>query len=308
MNETTGHFSFASASPLYQLFIAFVTIMAVGFVLFVVSMIAGVLISGMDISMLKDSLVDDTFYSNINLVRYMVVMQDICFFIIPGIYLLNLMNPLNRKWLEYFSVPKANEAGLIVLLAFSLIPLISFTGQINSGMHLPDFLSGVEKWMSAKEDEANNLLKGIMVSESFLVLLLNLFITALIPSISEELVFRGIFQKIFQKLFRNNHIGIWVMAFIFSAIHLQFFGFLPRFIMGLAFGYLYYWSGTLWLPIIAHFTNNAIMTVGVYFTGWENSISNPDLALWKQALVLPAPLFISVMILLYFRKEYLARR
>lgn len=307
MNETKSHFSFASASPLYQLFIAIVAIMAIGFVLFAVSMFAGILISGIDISALKVSLADDTFYSNINLVRYMVVMQDICFFIIPGIILLNMMNPGNRKWLDYFSVPKFNETALVFLLALSLIPLISFTGQLNAGMHLPEWLSGIEKWMSAKEEEANDILRGIMVSGSFAVLLLNILIIALLPAISEEIVFRGVFQNIFQKLFRNDHLGIWIMAVIFSAVHLQFFGFFPRLILGLVFGYLYHWSGTLWLPVIAHFLNNAIMTVGVYISGWENSISGSDYALWKQLLVLPAPLFISVMILLYFRKEYLAR-
>lgn len=303
MNETKGHFSFDTASPLHQLFISFVTLLAIGFVLFVVSMIAGILISGIDMSALKEGLLNDTNGSNINFVRYLLVMQEICFFIIPGIYLLNLLNPLNRKFLEYFTVTKPNEAGLIFLLAFSLIPLISFAGQLNSGMHLPEDLSGVEEWMSAKEDEANNLLKGIMVSDSFSALLLNVAVTALLPAIGEEIVFRGIFQKIFQKLFRNNHVGILVIAFIFSAIHLQFFGFLPRFIMGLVFGYLYFWGGTLWLPIIAHFTNNAIMTVSVKIRGWENSIANPDLSVWEQALILPAPIFIIVMIMLYFRNK-----
>jgi hypothetical protein len=307
MNETKGHFSFASASPLYQLFIAFATIMAMGIVLFIISMIAGSLISGIDISTLKDNLLADSDDSNINFIRYLVVMQDICFFIIPGICLLNLMNPLNRKFLDFFAVPKRNEALLVILLAFSLIPLITFTGQLNSGMHLPQWLSGIEKWMTAKEDEANDIIKIIIVSDSFRVLTMNLVITALLPAIGEEIIFRGVFQKIFQRLFRNDHVGIWVIAFIFSAIHLQFFGFLPRFIMGLAFGYLYYWSGNLWLPIIAHFTNNAIMTVGVYLSGWENSVSNPDFVLWKQALILPLPLFTGVMIMLYFRNESKAK-
>lgn len=303
MNETKGHFSFADASPLYQLFLAFVTIVVIGLLLFVISMIAGFLISGIDISTLKENLLAESGEGEINFIRYLVIMQDICFFIIPGIYLLTLMNPLDRKYLKYFSVPKPREAGLVILLAFSLIPLISFTGQLNSGMHLPEWLSEVEKWMSSKEDEANDIIKLIIISDSFLMLIMNLVIIALLPAIGEEIVFRGIFQKIFQKLFRNDHVGIWAMAFIFSAIHLQFFGFLPRFILGLGFGYLYYWSGTLWLPIIAHFVNNAIMTVGVYISGWENSIANPDISFWKQALILPAPMFIAVMIMLYFRNE-----
>jgi membrane protease YdiL (CAAX protease family) len=89
-------------------------------------------------------------------------------------------------------------------------------------------------------------------------LLLNLFVVAILPAIGEELIFRGAFQKLFSQLFKNKHIGIWLAAALFSAIHLQFYGFIPRMLLGAIFGYLLYWSGSLWVPIWAHFVNNAM--------------------------------------------------
>ena len=78
------------------------------------------------------------------------------------------------------------------------------------------------------------------------------------PAIGEEFFFRGVLQRLFSEWFRNAHVAIIVTAFIFSAIHFQFYGFIPRFLLGLFLGYMFYWSGTLWLPIIIHFINNGL--------------------------------------------------
>ncbi len=58
--------------------------------------------------------------------------------------------------------------------------------------------------------------------------------------------------------------GIWVSAILFSALHMQFYGFFPRMLLGAFFGYLLLWSGSLWLPIIAHFVNNCVAVIFYY--------------------------------------------
>ena len=156
-------------------------------------------------------------------------------------------------------------------------------------MHLPGWLSGVEQWMIDKEDQADNLIDTLVSSNTFGTMMINLFIIALIPAIGEELIFRGVFQKIFVKLFKSGHLAIWVTAFIFSAIHFQFFGFIPRFILGLVFGYLFFWSGTLWLPVISHFINNAFPVILTYMQGGHKISVPVDTSLWKQAIYLPLP-------------------
>jgi membrane protease YdiL (CAAX protease family) len=170
-------------------------------------------------------------------------------------------------------------------------------------MHLPDWLSGVEQWMIEKEDNATRLTDSLMTSNTFWIMILNVLVIAVMPAIGEELIFRGIFQKIFYNLFKSGHLAIWFTAFVFSAIHFQFFGFVPRFILGLVFGYLFLWSGTLWLPVISHFVNNAVPVIGAYIQGWEKSNAPMDITLWKQIIGLPLPIIISIIILLYFRNK-----
>ena len=129
---------------------------------------------------------------------------------------------------------------------------------------------------------------------------LNLVIIALTPAIAEEFIFRGVFQKIFYGLLRSGHLAVWFTAFLFSTLHFQFFGFIPRFILGLVFGYLFFWSGTLWLPVISHFVNNAFPVVLVYIEGIDKLNAPIDVPLWKQAIGLPLPVILSLVILYYF--------
>ena len=170
-------------------------------------------------------------------------------------------------------------------------------------MHLPYWLSGVEKWMVEKEDHANNIINQVMDSPAFGTMIMNLFIIAILPAVAEEILFRGVLQKILYNLFKSGHAAIWVTAFVFSTIHFQFFGFVPRFILGLVFGYLFFWSGTLWLPVISHFVNNAVPVVMAYIQGMEKFAEPVDMPLWKQIIALPLPIVISLVILFYFRNK-----
>ena len=92
---------------------------------------------------------------------------------------------------------------------------------------------------------------------------------AIIPAIGEELLFRGVIQRIFTRWTRSNHWGIWIAAILFSALHMQFYGFVPRMLLGVLFGYLLVWSGSMWLPIIAHFLNNALAVIAMYMIDKE---------------------------------------
>ena len=174
---------------------------------------------------------------------------------------------IERKPLSGFQ-NKENPNSLTWLLTFLLvlvfIPLNSKFIEWNSEMTLPQAFSGIEIWMKDKEDQLAVLTKFLTDYTSFSQLLIALFVVVLLPGLGEEMLFRGIIQK---KLFRqtgNIHIAIFISAAIFSAIHLQFYGFIPRMLLGAVFGYLYYWSGSLWVPIFAHFINNGFILVMVY--------------------------------------------
>jgi hypothetical protein len=170
-------------------------------------------------------------------------------------------------------------------------------------MVLPEQLSGIEHWMRDKEDYADHLMDLLMTPETMTGMLMNILIIALIPAIGEELIFRGVFQKILQNLFRSGHLSVWVTSFIFSAIHFQFYGFLPRFILGLIFGYLFLWTGKLWLPVTAHFINNAVPTVWSYMNGWKTINEKPSASPAGQAALLVLSLLAGSIILVYFSKR-----
>jgi membrane protease YdiL (CAAX protease family) len=146
---------------------------------------------------------------------------------------------------------------LVVLLIMACsLPLIEWMTLMNQHMVFPDGLKSIENWMREKEEAAMNMTILLLRIRGFGEFIINIVIIALLPAVAEELLFRGGVQRSFSRMFNNPHIAIWVSAFIFSAIHVQFFGFFPRLFLGAAFGYIYLWTGSLWYAMFAHFLNN----------------------------------------------------
>ena len=303
MNNNLSHFSLYGRSPLTQLYTSVLIILLSGMVIFYLLFLAGAQVFGVDPGNLPDNLLNGTVNGNTGFLRYLVISQTISFFIVPAIIIFILLKPaahvgsLDLKW------PLISEVALVVLLAFCTFPVTSFTGELNSVIHFPGWLSGVEQWMIEKENNADSMIGKLIVSDTFWIMMLNLLSIAVLPAIGEELIFRGIFQKILYRFFKSGHPSIWITAFLFSALHFQFFGFLPRFILGLVFGYLFFWSRTLWLPVIAHLINNAAAVIQVYYKGTDYMNSQTDINLWKQLVILPVPLITGGLILWYFRKK-----
>ena len=163
-------------------------------------------------------------------------------------------------------------SGLFILLA---VPLINWFATLNEHMSLPQVFSGMEAWMQKSETVAKNITDAYMQGTSIGVLITNLIVVALLAALSEEIFFRGMLQKVLIECFKNKHIGVWIGAILFSAFHMQFYGFLPRMLMGASLGYLFLWSGSLWPGIIAHFVNNG-MTVFLIWLSNRGAIS-PDI-------------------------------
>ena len=112
--------------------------------------------------------------------------------------------------------------------------------------------------MKQMEQQAETLTLRFLQVKSFGALLINLFVMALLPAIGEELTFRGLLLR------RVTHVTIWAVAILFAAIHLQFYGFVPRMLMGAMFGYVFVWTGSLWVPVIMHFVNNGMAVIAYY--------------------------------------------
>ena len=302
MNKNTGRFKLYNEAPLYQIFISLLIIVGVGFTLTIILLIAGLLISGIDFSVLDKSAAALSI-RDIAFMKYLLIVQDTSLLVIPSIIILKLMKPESEAKLPGFKIPQTKEVILVVILAFCLFPITSLTGQINSAMHLPDWLSGVEQWMVRQEDKSDNLIESLIAAKTFPVMILNLFLIAVLPAVGEELIFRGVFQKIFYNLFRSGHLAIWFSAFLFSTLHFQFFGFIPRLILGLVFGYLFFWSGSLWVPVISHFVNNAFPVILSYIQDYGHLNTQTDFPLWQQTIITLLSVAISLVILIYFRNK-----
>ena len=151
-----------------------------------------------------------------------------------------------------------------------MIPVNNFLAQWNGNISFPRSLAGLEQTLRDLETNADALTNIFLKMDSFRAYVLNMFIIAIIPALGEELTFRGVFQPLFIRWTKNIHVGILVTGFIFSFFHFQFFGFFPRWLLGILFGYLYYWSGTIWVPVVAHFINNGLAVTAYWIAGSEN--------------------------------------
>jgi membrane protease YdiL (CAAX protease family) len=150
--------------------------------------------------------------------------------------------------------------GAIGIMAVSW-PLVNWLIELNGSVQLPEFMGGMEESMQKMEQSAAEKFQVMQAGSSVGNLLLNIFLIAVLPAVGEELVFRGIIQKLLSRWTNSIHWAVWITGALFSFFHFQFYGFLPRMLLGVLFGYLLVWSGTIWVPIIVHFFNNAVALI-----------------------------------------------
>jgi len=155
-------------------------------------------------------------------------------------------------------------AGLVLLISIGGMFFNGLLVYWNSQLVLPEFMAGTELWMQEMEQQLLELTKFLTDFQSIPELLMGILVIGVLAGIGEEIFFRGLIQPKMHLYTGNGHAGVWVTALIFSAIHLQFYGFLPRLFLGGMFGYLYYYSGSLTYPILAHIANNSITVLMVY--------------------------------------------
>jgi len=174
-----------------------------------------------------------------------------------------------RQFLS-FRKPDATVLIMAILSMLVAIPMINFIGELNNQITLPEALKPVEELLRAYEEKLAELTISFLTSgDSFEVLLSNLLILAIIPALGEELLFRGVIQSSISPA--NKLRAVWITAFLFSVVHFQFYGFIPRLLLGAYLGYLLIWSKSIWVPVAAHFTNNVIIVLFYFFVGEKNS-------------------------------------
>lgn len=267
--------AFRDMRPFAQLMFAVFVILVTFLVFMAVSIGLAIPIWGIDSLMGISSINEMSSPETIRILKYFQVVQAIGLFIVPPFILGRLYWGNISEYLFLNKSFNSFSVLLVVGLVFFAAPFINFIGEINSKMVFPEWLSGMEQWMKNAEENAETITKIFLDVDTTGGLLFNLFMIAILPAVGEELLFRGVIQRIFTKMTHNHHSGIWITAILFSALHMQFYGFIPRMLLGVLFGYLLVWSGSMWLPILGHLVNNGLAVI-MYFMIDKNMI-NPEL-------------------------------
>ncbi len=297
--------------PFYVLLLLLAFVMGGAFVAtFLYSVLGGPLF-GIGMFDLAKALEEPSAYPNTKnaLLFYQGVVSFFMFILAPLLLIRSLKYDINHylNWKEQPVMGLILLSGLLVIL---VMPLNSLIIDWNANVNFPESMKGFEAWAREKENFAAELTKMLAQFTTVPELLVGILVIAVIPAIGEELVFRGIVQKQLHRWSGSGHVAIWVAAFAFSAIHNQFFGFLPRMILGALFGYLYMWSGRISVPILAHFVNNGfqVFMLYLYQTGRiEIDLESTESMPWYSVLV-SAVLCAAVMYYLYQQFEAVQTR
>ncbi len=233
------------------------------------------------------------------------ISQVVSFIIVPWLYL----QYVERKRLSIFF--KELSLGTIpVALVFTMV--IAFMGvnsiimEWNMGWQLPE-LGGFERIAKKFEETAKIQTEFLTTFDSNGQFFLALIVIAVIPGISEELLFRGFIQNLLNSVTGNAHAAIWIGGFVFSLFHMQFYGLVPRMLLGVLFGYLYYWSGSLSLAMLAHFVNNAFTVIMMYM--FQKGVISIDIQTEESASTIYALVSLAIFgALVYGFKQYFEKR
>ncbi len=171
-----------------------------------------------------------------------------------------------KSWkdLDFNKVPALPVFGMVVLIQMAFMGFNGWLQEINQGISFPESMKGVEALLKGMEDKLAETTKFFTDFTSFWQFLLAFLVIAVIAGVGEELIFRGLIMRKLLLGTGNPHIAIWVSAFIFAVIHFQFYGILPRMMLGVLFGYFYLWTGNIRLPIFAHIFNNGLAVTIMY--------------------------------------------
>jgi membrane protease YdiL (CAAX protease family) len=184
----------------------------------------------------------------------------------------------------------------------STLPLVSILIELNYKVAFPNWLGELETYFKEMEDAARKLNGPLLTFNSLGDLVIAIIVIALIPGFAEEYFFRGLVQGQLQNVLKNHHYAILLSAFLFSLMHFQFYGLVPRIALGVLFGYMFTWSNNIWYPIIAHMMNNSVGVLSSYF--WGPTVLDPESGNRLPIILLLISGVVCYLTISYLRKNY----
>ncbi len=247
-------------------------------------------------------------FSHVGNLKIAQLLQSIGLFVLPPILLAILWSRKPIAYLKINQAPSVYKGLIVVLIMWAAIPAINLLGEMNKSVQLPASMASLEELFKSMEKAAEELTNLLLDVHTWGGLLITLILVAIVPAVGEELFFRGIVQQLLHNK-TGKHLAVWLAALIFSAIHFQFYGFIPRTLLGALMGYLLVWSGSLWYPIIAHFVNNATVVVFVFAEkkGWIN-FDLESIGSNKTVVAGYLSIFVVLALVFVFRRQFKQNR
>ncbi|MFT5749150.1 MAG: membrane protease YdiL (CAAX protease family) [Ancylomarina sp.] len=281
---------FSQLSYFNQILLSLSLVVGTSFVFLFVGSILCYLFFGVNIMTDTNALNINGANPNIPVLKFYQAVYSTGMFIIPPFIIAYFLSFNVPDYLKINQLAKPSVFVQALLLTLFALPIANMMGEINSQIHFPDFLQGAEQWMRDSEARAALVTQKFLRMDHLGDLFTNLLLIAVIPALGEELLFRGVLQKQLSKWTGSIHLGIFISAILFSALHMQFFGFFPRLFLGMLFGYLLVWTGSLWVPILAHLVNNGLAVTASYFIGKgqlpeETDAIGSSNMIWEMSLI-----------------------
>lgn len=229
---------------------------------------------------------------DINQLKWLQATSSMLFFFLPAF--LWVVFVFRGRYLYFLGFKRADKTNMYVLAACAILftfPLVFWLGELNRLIPLPE-------WMIKMEESSGKQMAEFLKIRHWYDVYVNLIVIGLVPAICEELFFRGALQRVLIYVTKSPWVGIILSAFLFSALHLQFAGFLPRMFLGIVLGILYWYSGSLWTCIIAHFIFNGTQVLFVSYAPKFIEV-NPELPMYAAVVSLIAV----GSVLYYYRRQ-----
>lgn len=240
---------------------------------------------------------------NAGILRLVQFLSTLFLFFLPTFIYAKVCHKRAALHLGFKNKVTINQVVTAVSIMLVALPLSSFLSQLTE--MLPFSEATMQKFKLA-EEESQKQIEIIGRMNNFGDFLLSFFMLAILPAIFEETIFRGGLQNLLTRWFKMPILAIIITSLIFSASHFSYLGFLSRVALGFVLGWMYYRTGNLWLSIIGHMVNNAVIICVIYYMkinkpGVDLNEAEPDFPIWFGLISL------GIMIMLLFAFERVSK-
>ena len=233
---------------------------------------------------------------SLNSLRFMQISSQIFTFVLPPIIYAMLIKE-NPK--ESLGIKNVSYHWFIIgfVMMYAILPLNNVFAEWNAGLKLPESMSRIEELIKDMYESSAVVLEKLVNVNTFGGFVINLIMIAGLAALGEELLFRSIIQTSLIKTCKNAHVGIIIASAIFSFIHFDFYAFIPRLVLGMLLGYMFYYSRSIWVSMFMHFVNNATAVVIYYLN--NIGVTNVDVETFGQTQLLPLLISVALMVILF---------